>query len=521
LELEKNIGCIQDGLFKHIQEITEYRNFERKQKKLLDEISEAEQKVTEDKKEFEKLKILLEKLQLKDEIFAKLQLHKNEKQISMSYKALESKLSALEKTTDSGILRKLNKERWNLGNIKNDIVSINSRIVQICSSLSSYGQNINAQKLLDNDHSELNELNHKIAPEKAKEDVKLQMIEEMIALFKRYQDSDLIPIVNLTVHDAIKELFTIQAKAASERIFALISALNSAIDERNDKQRAIVKINDRIIELTKRSQELEGLQKLKEEFTNIQEKYLSLQLALKTPRSELLDLWSELRALDEDISLVKTKIENINITIGTNERLKQKHKEALSSLKESNCKVPIYEKEEARIRSLYEKMTVLRENTFHWSQILQEPVAAKKAFAEIGDRQGFGLKNYQLFVQCIGEYLGSQFEPVAYDYRLHNIHYFDIENSTFTTSENRKIAINQLSQGQSKITTLTGSFKKMDTRRKKIVLIDEIADLDPDNLQNVKNMLREKLNDGSLILAVLVRPPHGSLSDVIEVRGWE
>lgn len=521
LEMEKNLGNIQDALFKNLQDISDYRNFERKEKKFLDEIAEANDKIKEGKQQYQELKILAEKLQKKEEVFAKLQLHKNEQKITNDYRALETKLSALEGKTDASILKKLDKERWNLRNAKSDITSINSRIVQICSSLGNYGQHIDAQKLLDNDHSELNELNRKIAPEKQKEEVKLQMVEEMITLFKHYQESDVIPIINMSVHQAVKELFTIQAKAASERIFALIGVLNKAIDERNEKLREIVKINQRTTELTEKSKELEGIQKLKEEFQEIQEKYLNLQLALKTPRSQLLNDWNDLRDIEGDVNSTKTKMESVSISTGTNEKLKEKQIDGLNLLKESNCTVPLYEKEEAKIKALYEKMTLLRENTFHWSQILQDPIAAKSAFVEIGDRQGFGLKDFKIFVQSIGEYLGNQFEPVAYDYKLHNIHFFDIENNTFTTSENRKIAIDQLSQGQSKITTLTGSFKKMDTARKKIVLIDEIADLDPENLQSVKNMLKEKLDEGSLILAVLVRPPHRPLTEVIEVRGWE
>jgi ABC-type iron transport system FetAB ATPase subunit len=135
-------------------------------------------------------------------------------------------------------------------------------------------------------------------------------------------------------------------------------------------------------------------------------------------------------------------------------------------------------------------------------------------------KMGFGLKDYQTFTKAVGEFLGKQFEPVTFANMLHQIKFFDIENYTFITKENRHIPIDNLSQGQSKITTLTGSFKEMEEGRKKIVLIDEIADLDPENLQRVKDVLNEKLAEGKLALAVLVRPSHDPASKPVSICGW-
>jgi len=162
----------------------------------------------------------------------------------------------------------------------------------------------------------------------------------------------------------------------------------------------------------------------------------------------------------------------------------------------------------------------MRENVFQWTQILQDPTSSREQFKSTGEQPGFGFSDYQKFVAAVGEYLGNQFEPLAFDYKLHTIKFFDIEKDTFTTSEDRQIPIDKLSQGQSKITTLTGSFKKMDSSKKKIVLIDEIADLDPENLQKVKATLKKKFAEGSLLLAVLVRPPRESSTNIIDITGW-
>jgi hypothetical protein len=59
----------------------------------------------------------------------------------------------------------------------------------------------------------------------------------------------------------------------------------------------------------------------------------------------------------------------------------------------------------------------------------------------------------------------------------------------------------------------------MDPNRKKIVLIDEIADLDPENLSKIKSQLLEEYKKGSVILAILVRPPRELTSKPVEIRG--
>jgi len=518
LEMEKNIGALHDGLFKIIQNILEYRKIEGRQKELTTNISAYEQAISEAQNKQEEQKKLLTKLQHKAEVINKLKLHEDEKQIKDTYEKLKKKVSDLEKITDSNISIKLNRENFALQDIEKEIKKANERIRTICTTLTTYNQNINAQKLLDNDYTEFNQLKRSITPEKDKEDIQLKMVEEMITLFNRYQESDLIPIVNLPVSDAKKELYRIKAKAATNRVLNLTDALDNAVKDRKDLVGKKEAANSKIEKLTEKNEDLKRLHELNEQLATAETKYIALQDALKMSRSQLLERQKELNDVDGDITSVEKRIRDIDRDIEVNKKLKadsEKRREL-----ESSNKRPMHEEHEEKINILYEKMIYLKEKTYNWSQILQDPTETKKEFDKIGNNQGFSLKDYEIFVKSIGEYLGNQFEPVAYDYKFHNIQYFDIENSIFTTSEDRKIPIDQLSQGQSKITALTGSFKKMDTIRKKIVLIDEIADLDPENLQKVKNMLKERLHDGSLVLAILVRPTHGPSPNIVEVREW-
>lgn len=162
----------------------------------------------------------------------------------------------------------------------------------------------------------------------------------------------------------------------------------------------------------------------------------------------------------------------------------------------------------------------MREYVNRWIVILNDPAERRKDFASVKGKGVFGLSDYEKFLAAIGEYLGDQFEPIPFDNKLYDVRFFDIEKEIFTTSDNKQISLHWLSQGQNKIVTLNASLKKLDPTKKGVVLIDEIADLDPEKLQTVKDTLKEKFREGSVLLALLVRPPRESSSKMIEITGW-
>lgn len=518
--LEKGLVSLQGSLNKHLINIAEYHDFEKKEKEMLREIKKLEQNVEKKKSEVTELQDKRGKIELKKEIKEKLELLSNEKQIMSRYTNLKKKYEELKDKKSTTIVRKLYKERYNLKVTDDKLKAINAGIVQICKSLAQYGVSLQSEKLVNGDYSELNELNKRIQPQKKQDAVKLRMIDEMIKLFQQYLGNDIVPLINKPVHEVVRELFRLKVRFAADRIFALISALNNTM---TDKRKALVtfdKIQEKISRLTQRAKDLEDIGDIRSSFVEAERKYLDLQIAAEEGRTKLLSRWKQIRSIVGDPVAIGSQIHELEVLAGTEETMKSRYEENLTLLRENATKQPKYEKKERKLQYLYEQISRMRENVFQWIQILKDPRLTKQQFESAGEARGFGLSDYQKFVKTVGEYLGKQFEPVAFDYKLHNIEFFDIEKDTFTTKEDRQIPINKLSQGQSKITTLTGSFKKMDPNKKKIVLIDEIADLDPENLKIVKATLKKKFTEGSLLLAVLVRPPRESSSKIIDIKGW-
>jgi hypothetical protein len=515
-ELEKGLVSIQDSLNSHLLDIGEFHDFKRKEGDLLKDIETLDQSIKKKRATLNDLREKLEKAELKDKVRVKLELLSNENQIVAAYNAIRKKYDQLKDKTSTELIRKLYRERLNLSRLNDELKRINGGIVQICTSLGHYGIILQAEKILKDDYSELNQLNQKMQPQKKKETVKLQMIDDMIELFKRYPEGDVVPLINKSVQVTLSELLRTKASLASDRIFALLNALNSTIEEKRVTALEFDKVQDKITVLSQKTKDLEGLEGIQKAYVEAEKKYSDLQIALSQGRKKLLSQWEEVRSIHEDPETIRDRLQEAEISTRAEETMKRKSEESLRLLRENATKKPKYVEKEKKLRVLYETISRMRENEIQWTQILQDPALARKQFTSGGDKLGFGLDDYQKFVQAVGEYLGNQFEPVPFDYRLHGVKFFDIENSTFITTENRHIHIDNLSQGQSKIASLTGSFKKMDPGKKKIVLIDEISELDPQNLQGVKDTLKSKFDDGSLLLAILLRPS----SEMIEIKGW-
>ena len=384
----------------------------------------------------------------------------------------------------------------------------------------THGVSIQCKKLLENDYAEFNELKRKVKPQKAEKTVEIQMIDEMYELFQRHQDADMVPIVNKPVREVKRELMALKGRISADRVFGLLETLDKVINERKSQLEAIEKVHEKISLLSQKSKDVRNIDEIMVEFHEAEKKYMNLQVALKQNRIELISKWKELGSIVGDPASLRGEIEELQISIRTEENMKSRCEENLNLLRENATKKPKYEGNEKKLKILYKTISSMREYIIQWIQVLNDPAIAREQLASVKGEIGFGLRDYQKFVARIGEYLGNQFEPIPFDNKLYDVKFFDIEKEIFATSDDKQIPLHWLSQGQNKIVTLNASLKKLDPTKKGVVLIDEIADLDPEKLQAVKTTLKEKFGEGSVLLALLVRPPRESSGKMIEIKGW-
>jgi len=519
-DLDNGLNNLSHTITKYMIEIDEFRHFKKNENDLLNEIKDHKQKIGRYNSEIDKLKDTLAKVELRNDIQKKLALLSDEEKITSEYNGLKKKYEQLKSKKDTDIFRKIYRGRERLFQVENDLKSTSARVHQTCDSLAQYGVILSSDKLLNDDFSELNRILTRRQIEKKSEITKIVIVDEMIELLSHHSENDIVPLINKPVGEALRELYKIKAQLSFDRVFALLGALKSTLDVRKNAIAERDKILEKIRSLSKDSKDIKDFESIEKAFLEAQERYLQLQHAQQEDKIKLTSQWRQLRSIEGVPEVIKSQLETLEVQAKAEDSMRVKCEERLKILRENAKEEPKFKDKEKKLQTLSHQITRMRENLSHWILILSQPAEAREQFTSLEAKMGFGLDDYQRFVKAVGEFLGNQFEPIAFAERLHEVKFFDIENYTFITKENRHIPIDNLSQGQSKITTLTGSFKEMEEGRKKIVLIDEIADLDPENLQRVKDTLKEKFAEGKLALAVLVRPSHDPASKPISIKGW-
>lgn len=514
--LDERLEDLQKSLRTGIFEIENFRNFKTNEKALLAEIAEYKNAMSKGKAECSSLQEKLEKVKRKREIEENLDLLKNEGNIASDFERLKKRYEQLKGKEEHDLAQQIRKQRVKLLNANNEFEQLSMRVVQICQSLRNYGVLLNSDKLLGNDHSELNAIIVKTLAQDQNKNIKIAIVDNMIDLFRVYREDDIVPVINKPVKEVLKELYRLKALDNSDRVSSLLTTLKQVLIQRSEKTHLSDRINERITELLESGKDLENIEKIEKEFYEAQSRYFALQKAVQQDKTKQAYEWSTLRLVEGDLQSIENRMHELDVQIRTGESMKRRCEEKLEILRENASNKPKYEEKEKKLRCLMETIIHTMENIHNWIEILKNPVGTGKAFEKLGERPGFGLLDYRKFVRVVGESLGKQFEPVWFDSKFHRITFFDIEKNIFITDEDREIKIDNLSTGQSKITALSGIFKKMDPDKKKIILVDEIAVVDPEKVENLKKTLKEKFDEGLILLAVLLRPS----AQVIEIKSW-
>jgi hypothetical protein len=516
---ENRLVSLNNAVGNSLMNIRDFHDFKKKENELLNDIKACKDRIQKAKTKLDALKDKLQEIERRDNTRKSIELLADENQITSSYENLRRQYEELKEKEAPELIRKLSKEKQNLSNINLEIRECDLQILQICNTLKHHSTVLNGEKLVKGDYAEFNRLkkNMQEMEEKVR---RMQIVDEMIGLFQQHPADEIVPLIEKPVREALSELYGIKRTFGDDRVFGLTNALEKVLSQKRLHQDTFNKIQDKIATLSEKIENLENFENIEKKFSEAESRYLDLQKALKEDRIELTTRWARLSTVKGDSESIKNDIRKLDVQMQSESRFRSNCEQRLRIHRENLTAKPKYAEKEKELQALSEMITRLQEDMFQWARILQQTEVAKKDFASAKEKLGFGLADYQKFVKAVGEFLGNQFEPVAFNYKLHDIKFFDIENNTFITGEERAIPIDDLSRGQSKVATLRKIFKEMDPSRKKIILIDEIADLDPENLQFVKSTLKAKLSEGSVLLAVLVRPTHNASAKQVEIRGW-
>jgi ABC-type lipoprotein export system ATPase subunit len=523
VQIEKKLLDFNSFVSRTQREILAHAGKEEQITKLNDQIKKASQKIIEHKNDIHTLERELVKLNEKNICEVNHNTLTNENEIIADYKKWKSQQDKIIgvnyndlKTKYDKIGRKIVIERNKIFNV------IELEIRDICDKLRAYNISLDHRKIINSDFSELEALEDKIRGGKKNPRSKREgkMVTDMIRLFQRYSPNDVIPVFDVPISRVLEDLFVLNDTLYIDNLEPILKLLDREI-KKHDKQRLVLDdLKNQLEIIEKEMNNLGNVKTINDNFHKAQTKYVELQRILKIGKTNILDKWESLKDLNGNADNVTNEIYDLNGKIKYNQQQITTAESRLSRYEQEDDSSPKYLSKKNQIEQLFKKIIDMRQKSSHWIRILTNPRRVKEELEVTNKYTDFTIADYTRFVNSVGTYLGKQFEPVFFADKRHEITFLDVEANSFKTTDGRIIYISDLSQGQSKITSLSSSIKKLDTNKKTIVLIDEIADLDPSNMKLVKNMLSEYYKKGLIIMAVLVRPMMEETTEKVSISAW-
>lgn len=345
----------------------------------------------------------------------------------------------------------------------------------ILRKLKASGIILDGSKLLSGDFSEFNEVvdeNQKI------EDIESQllMIEDMLVLFNRYRGDEIVPYFDKSVDEIIDGLKREQQKRPKvnlqNQICDLLTSLNDAAAAFIYCDEQIEKNQDKVTELNKKIKSLDKFNDIQRQHDEYETKYLELKQAEKES-NKLTNAWKRLSTVKGDAEQLENELKEADIEKNTEEKLKGRAEQNLAYHQESAHKKPKNFEKEGQLNQLSEEVLALRTKLSQWTSILQ------RDYSQLGNKtvgskaQKSKLADEDAFIEAVGDFIGSSFEPVDYVHQKWNIKSYNLRTQAFITKDDREIDLDELSRGQTRKLTLTKILKEMKPEQKKKILLVE------------------------------------------------
>jgi len=174
----------------------------------------------------------------------------------------------------------------------------------------------------------------------------------------------------------------------------------------------------------------------------------------------------------------------------------------------NQLKIRLKYEENKNISSFSEHKKQIEKYSEDISHFIRYLIKKNKLFDRYGVIKYSGLKEDRSYIKIVGEVVASSMgNKIIYQGNtiiVDSIDYLS-EFPYFLTSENKRIAFGDLSGGQGTANYLRAKLD-INERRKYIVLLDELSNMDNRSYEIVLDRLRELNNNNKLLIAILVKP---------------
>jgi hypothetical protein len=197
----------------------------------------------------------------------------------------------------------------------------------------------------------------------------------------------------------------------------------------------------------------------------------------------------EYNTLISDKKILLEKISNTENNIKVQKEYLNKYED----LKKPNTEMSLED-----IRSESDKVNKLLKKLNNYNKKLQNIDLKKMQLIDSSDVDGSELYSK------IGEYLASVVEVIYHNKRRYEIKNIDFSRGEYILADGSDpIKFNWLGTGSKALNALLAKIRQNFNGRKKIILIDEIGDMDKDNQQILLDELKEQAKNGDTLLAIL------------------
>lgn len=518
---EQQLNALTSTIGMQLIKIKNYKQFKDKEKKYCDEIDAAIEKIDSLRKEIEEKKRVIDQIKRRDSAKKKMALLNQRDHITQRFDELEKLYKELESSEQPELMHKIGLLKMKLLRAKQERETYENRFGIIIRNLRQNGVNLNGVALISGDWSEFNEILDKYQ-ETSDSENQQQMIEDMLNIFNRYSGDEIVPYFDKCIEEIVDGLSQEQSKLSKmtnkNKIYNLLKSVEEAIHLIYGNNREIEKLQDKITEFSAKIKNLEKFDDVQKELQEVRLQYVELQDALSNI-SKLTNDWKILSLVQGEAQPLETELHNLEVEKNTEETLRGRAEQNLNFHRESACAEPKNYENESKLEQLSEEVFALRTKLSQWTSILQRDYSEindKKSNARVKDK----FPDEDEFIKAVGDFIGSAFEPVDYIHQKWEIKSYNLKTQAFITKDDREIDLDELSRGQTRKLSLVKTLKEMKPDgKKKILLVDEIADLDVNNLKWIRETLKNKLDEGSLMLAIMVRPMTQATENTISIRG--
>ena len=521
-EHKEHLNYLTTAIMRQLQSISSYNAYKDKEKKYVAEIEAGTQKIKTFDSKISQLKSSIELVKERDSTQKKIELLNDRDNIISKWEELDNLYNKLQSSEEQDLIHKIAVARRNMLRFQEDEKESELKANIMLRKLKASGIILDGSRLLSGDFSELTQAadeNQKIEDD----DDQLQMIDDMVALFNRHRGDEIVPYFGKTVEESLDGLSQERRKRPKfnmqNQVCDFLTSLNKEAAAYIYCQEQVGKYQDKVTELNKKIKDLDKFNDIQKQHDEYETKYLELKQA-ENESSKLTNAWKRLSTVKGVAELLENELRETEISRSSEEKLNGRAEQNLAHHRESDYKKPKNFEKGSQLEQLSEEVLALTTKLSQWTSILQRDYSqfGEKTLGSKGPKPK--LADEDVFIIAVGDFIGSSFEPVDYNHQKWNIRSYNLRTQAFITKDDREIDLDELSRGQTRKLTLVKILKEMKPeQKKKILLVDEIADLDANNLEWIRQTLKEKLSEGSLMLAVMVRPMTEKGQNMISLRG--